>query len=335
MQSRLGILRLAGAAVMLAAAGPASAQDFFKGKTVTVVVGFSPGGGYDQYARTVARYLSAHIPGAPTVIVQNMPGAGSLTAVRYLDANAPKDGTAITAFNPGVITEGLLDPEKIKTRLADYFYLGSVTRDFRACYVHKGGAITGLADLQAGKELILGATGPGTSNYVNGAMLRTLLGFKVRQIMGFPGSNEQRLAIERGELNGDCGSWSSIPDEWIKGNKIIPLVSFSPAKTADMPDIPFARNFIKDEDNKKVFDMIIAAGEVGRPFIVSKQVPADRVEILRKAFADTMKDAGFVAEAKKQDLPVYPISGPEAQEIVERIYKAPADLIAKAKKAIE
>ena len=200
MNSRLGIPGLALAAVVLAITGPAGAQEFYKGKTVTVVVGFSPGGGYDQYARTVARYLGPHIPGAPTVIVQNMPGAGSLTAVRYLNATAPKDGTVITAFNPGVITESVLEPEKYKTKLSDYAYLGSVTRDFRACYAHKGGPVTGLADMQAGKELILGATGPGTSNYVNGAMLRTLLGFKVRQILGFPGSNEQRLAIERGEV---------------------------------------------------------------------------------------------------------------------------------------
>jgi tripartite-type tricarboxylate transporter receptor subunit TctC len=332
MQSRITLAVIAAISALCAA--PASADDFYKGKTVTVVVGFSPGGGYDQYARLFARYVGEHLPGKPNVIVQNMPGAGSLTSVRHLDVNAAKDGTVITAFNPGVITDGALNPEKIKVKLSDYTYLGSITRDFRICYAYKSSPITGLKDLQAGKEFILGATGLGSSNYVNGALLRTLLGFNVKQVMGYPGSNEMRLGIERGELFGDCGSFSSIPEDWIK-DKIIPLVSFSPAKTEDMPDVPYARNFVKDEANKLVFDMVIAAGDVGRPFIVSKLVPADRVEILRKAFDETMSDKNFLAEAKKEALPVYPVDGKAAQKIVDDIYKSPPEIADKARKAIE
>lgn len=312
-----------------------SADEFYKGKQVTMVVGFSAGGGYDQYARVLARYMGEHIPGKPNLIVQNMPGAGSLTSVRYLDATAPKDGTTITAFNPGVITDAVLDPDKVKVKMSEFNYLGSITRDFRACYAWKASGIKGLADMQGGREFIMGATGPGTSNYINGAMMKNLLGFNVKQVLGFPGSNEQRIAVERGELNGDCGSWSSVPEDWIKGDKIVPIVSFSPGRTPDMPVIPFARDLIKDSEKLAVLDMLIAAGEIGRPFIVSKAVPAERVAVLRAAFDKTMTDPGFVEETKKMALPVYPMGGAEAQKIVEKIYTTPADIIAKAKKAVE
>src|SRR5262249_20848990 len=154
-------------------------------------------------------------------IVQNMPGAGSLTAVRHLNAVAAKDGSVITAFNPGVITDSLTNPERIKVKFTDVAWLGSITRDVRVCYAWHTAPIKSWDDLAKGGEFIMGATGTNTSNYVNGAVLRKLFGLNVKQITGFPGSNEMRLGIERGELHGDCGSWSSITPDWIRRNRIV------------------------------------------------------------------------------------------------------------------
>jgi tripartite-type tricarboxylate transporter receptor subunit TctC len=325
-------------ALALCATTPASAQDdtFYAGKTVTLVVGFSPGGGYDIYARTVARFIGNHIPGKPTVIVQNMPGAGSFTSVRYLDGPALKDGTIITAFNPGVITDSLTEPEKFKIKFTEFAWLGSITRDIRVCYAWHTAPIKTWDDLAQGKEFIMGATGVNTSNYVNGAVLRNLFGLKVKQITGFPGSNEMRLATERGELYGDCGSWSSIPADWVKGKKIVPFVAFSPRTNPEIPkDLPFIGTFAKTEEQKQVLDIIIAAGELGRPYIMSRQVPAARVAIMRKAFEATMKDQAFLAEAAKQDLPVDPATATEAEDILKRIYSAPPQYVAKAKEVMK
>ena len=329
---------LMAAAAALGAMTPAAAQDdtFYAGKTVTIIVGFSPGGGYDIYARTLARYIGPHIPGKPTVIVQNMPGAGSLTSVRYLDASAAKDGTIITAFNPGVITDSFTNPERIKVKFTEFGWLGSIMRDVRLCYSWHTSPIKSWDDLVKGGEFIMGATGTNTGNYVNGAVLRNLFGLKVRQITGFPGSNEMRLAIERGELHGDCGSWSSVTPDWIKTKRVIPIVSFTTRRLPDMPaDLPYIGDFAKTEEQKQVLDIVIAAGELGRPYIVSKLVPAARLAMLRAAFDKTMTDAGFLAEAKKQDLPVDPASAQEAEKILTVIYSAPAQYVEKAKEVMK
>jgi tripartite-type tricarboxylate transporter receptor subunit TctC len=319
---------------VIAAGTPAAAQDdgFYAGKTVTLMVGFSPGGGYDIYARTLARFIANYIPGRPTVIVQNMPGAGSFAAVRYLDGPAVKDGTIITAFNPGLITDSLTEPERFNVKFTDFAWLGSITRDVRVCYAWHTSPIKSIQDLLDGREFIIGATGTNTSNYVNGAVLRNLFGFKVRQITGFPGSNEVRLATERGELYGDCGSWSSIPIDWIRSNKIVPFALFTRRSQPEIPkDVPFIGNFAKSDEQSQVLDIVISAGELGRPYILSRQVPPRRVAVLRGAFVATMKDAGFLAEAAKQELPVDPATGEEAEAILKHIYAAPAEYVAKAK----
>ncbi len=240
---------VAAAAIFHLAGGVAIAQspaDFYKGKTINVIVGFSPGGGYDQYARALARHMGNHIPGNPTLVVQNAPGAGSLTAVRRVEGNLPKDGTAIVTFNPALITESITEPEKTNFKFTDVAFIGSVTRDFRVCFMwHATGAKT-WDDAMNRKEVIFGSTARGTGAYVNQAILRNVFGMRARQIMGYPGSAEQRLGIERGELDGDCGSWSSIPEEWIRDKKINAFVSFSPLKTPDMPqDLPFIGDLAK------------------------------------------------------------------------------------------
>jgi tripartite-type tricarboxylate transporter receptor subunit TctC len=314
----------------------AQAQDFYKGKTLTIVVGFSPGGGYDVNARAVSRHISKHIPGNPSIIVQNMPSAGSMTSVRYLDATAPKDGTVVTVFNPGLITQSIVTPEKVNLDFRIIQWVGVVTSDYRVCYGFGPKGVTSWEDMMSRKEFILGATGKGSGNYINGATLRLVFNAPVRQILGFPGSAEQRIAIERGEVDGDCGSYSSIPVEWIRDGKAHPFVRFVDKKPAEIPDSAvFINTFAKTDEQKQLLDVLNGADVVGRPFVMSKQVPADRVAILRKAFNDTMKDPAFVAEMEKSQLPLNPMTGEEAEGVVNKLMNVPTNVIAKAKEIYE
>src|SRR5215212_6878947 len=318
-----------------AAAHPASAQDsFYKGKTVTIVVGYAAGGGYDQYARLMARHLGTHISGNPTVIVQNMPGAASMTSVRYLDATAPKDGTIITTFDPGLILESFGEPSK--PQFSDYQWIGTLLRDIRICYASTASGVKTWDDMMKRKEFLIGNTARGSNAYVNGAILRNVFHAPLRQISGYPGSNEQRLALERGELEGNCGSWTAIPQDWIVNHKINALVRFSPKRPADMPaDVPYVLDLAKSEEEKGVIDILNSPGELGRPFIVARQVPAERVTLLRDAFQATLKDDQFLAEAQKQNLLLDPVSGEEAEKIIAKMYAAPPELVKKVKDALE
>jgi tripartite-type tricarboxylate transporter receptor subunit TctC len=315
----------------------AAAQDpFYKGKTVTLVVGYSAGGGYDQYARLVARHLGHHIPGNPNVIVQNMPGAASMTSVRHLDANAAKDGTVITTFDPGLVLETVASPETYKVRFSDFQWIGTLLRDIRICYASTASGVRTWDDMMKRKEFLIGNTARGSNAYVNGAILRKVFLAPVRQISGYPGSNEQRLALERGELEGNCGSWTAIPQDWIVNHRIDALVRFSPKRPADMPaSVPFVNDLATSQEQKDLLDILNGSGELGRPFIVAKPVPADRVKILRAALEATLKDAGFLADAQKQNLLLDPVSGDEAEKIIATIYAARPELTRKVKEVLE
>jgi tripartite-type tricarboxylate transporter receptor subunit TctC len=324
-------------ALSLTATQRAAAQDpFYKGKTVTIVVGYSAGGGYDQYARLVARHLGRHIPGTPNVIVQNMPGAASMTSVRHLDANAAKDGTVITTFDPGLVLETIAAPEQHKIKFSDYQWIGTLLRDIRICYASTASGVRTWDDMMKRKEFLIGNTARGSNTYVNGAILRKVFFAPVRQISGYPGSNEQRLALERGELDGNCGSWTAIPQDWIVNHKIDALVRFSPKRPADMPaSVPFVNELATSQQQKDLLDVLNGSGELGRPFIVAKQVPADRVKILRAALEAVIKDETFLAEAQKQNLLLDPVSGEEAEKIIATIYAAPPELTRKVKEVLE
>jgi tripartite-type tricarboxylate transporter receptor subunit TctC len=322
----------------LLAATPASAQDadFYKGKTINLIVGFTPGGGYDIYARLLARHLPRHIPGTPTIIVENMPSAGSLTAVRHLDGAALKDGTVMTTFNPGMLIQSLTTPDKIPLKFSDYAWIGSITRDFRVCYAWGATGVKNWDDMMKRKEFILGSTAKGSGNYINGAELRQIFNAPVRQILGFPGSAEQRLAIENGELDGDCGSWNSIPENYIRDNRINTFVRFSEIRYPDIPaNVPWVGEFAKTDEQKTLLAMLGASDEVGRPYVMSKQVPAERVAIMRTAFDETMKDQAFLDEAQKQRLSISPATAAECEAIVNKISQASPDLVAKAKAIYE
>jgi tripartite-type tricarboxylate transporter receptor subunit TctC len=314
-------------------AAPAYAQaDFYKGKTVTITVGFTPAGGYDINARAVARHLGKHIPGNPHVIVQNSPGAGSLTAVRNLDATLPRDGTAVVVFNPGLVTQSIVQPETVKVDFRNVAWLGIVTADFRVCYGFGPDGVKSWNDMMSRKEFILGSTARGAGNYINGATLRLVFNAPVRQILGFPGSAEQRIAIERGELDGDCGSYSSIPLNWINEKKVHPFVRFTEQRADDIPESAvYIGTFAKTDEQRAILTVLNAADEIGRPFIMSRQVPADRLAIMRNAFMATMKDPAFVADMEKLGHPIYPLPGDKAEAIVAKMSSASPEVLAKVR----
>jgi len=314
----------------------AAEDEFYKGKTVTLVVGYSVGGGYDQYARALARHLGSRIPGNPSVLVQNMPGAASLTAVRYLDSNALRDGTVITTFDPGLITESFASPDVFKIRFSDYQWVGTMLRDIRICYAWGATDIKTWDDMMKRKEFLIGTTAKGSNAYVNGAILRKIFNAPVRQIAGYPGSNEQRLALERGELEGNCGSWSAMPQDWVVHDKFNPLVRFSPKRPPDMPpSVPFISDLASSAEQKDLLAVLNASAELGRPFIVAKAVPPQRVSVLRAAFRAALDDPAFRAEAQAQSLPLDPVPGEEAAAIIGKIYSASPELARKVKDVLE
>lgn len=316
------LLGLAGALLFLGA--PAQADDsFYSNNDLVIVVGFSPGGGYDTYARTLAKSLGNHIGGKPDVIVQNMPGASGLKAVRYLDTTAPTDGTIIVAFNPGLITQAQLTPEKVNMDFRKVAWVGSISRDLRVCYTWHTTGVEKWADMLKKQKLNFGVTAPGSSSYINQGILKQVFGVKLHQVSGYPGSAEQRLAIERGELDGDCGSWTSIPDDWIAQNKINPIIRFSPKVALGLPEqVPFALDLAKSDQEKKIIRYLIAPAEIGRPYIASRSVPDERLRILRAAFDATMKDKSFLTDAKRQRLLITPMTSQEIEAEIADIYRA-------------
>jgi tripartite-type tricarboxylate transporter receptor subunit TctC len=330
---RSAALALAG---IIAAAPLAHADDFYKGKTLTIVAGFSPGGGFDLYARALARHIGKHIPGNPNIIVQNQPGAGSLTSVRSLAMVAPKDGTVMTIFNPGLVTQSIVIPDKVKLDFRKFSWIGVVSADYRVCYGFGPTGVKSWDDMMHRKQFVLGSTGKGAGNYINGATLRDVFHAPVKQVLGFPGSAEQRLAIERGELDGDCGSFNSIPVDWVKTGKVHPFVRFVEKKPADIPDSAvYIGTFATNDEQRQLLNVLNAADEIGRPFIMSKEVPAERVAIVRKAFNETMKDSAFIADMDKMQLPITPLTGEEADAVVEKMLTAPPKILAQAKAIYE
>ena len=313
---------------------PLSAQtgDFYRGKTVTIIVGFTAGGGYDLYARAFARHLADHIPDHPTVIVQNMPGASGILAARSLNSTQPKDGTVMLTFDPGLVTQSIVRPETVNVDFRRSAWIGSITPTFRVCYGFGPDGVKSWNDMMHRKEFVLGAVAKGGSDYINGATLREVFGAPVKQVLGFPGSAEEVLAVERGELDGECGSLSSIPAAWLRDGRAHPFVRFNKEKPSEMPDSArYIEDFANSKDQKDLLAVLDADAEIGRAYIMSGDVPADRVATMRAAFDATMKDPAFLADMEKQQFPVHPVTGDDTARIVAKLSAVPPAVIDKAK----
>ncbi len=317
---------------MAVATGPAAAQTFYQGKTLTIVVGYSAGGGYDINARLVSRHIGRHIPGLQNVVVVNMPGAGSLRALEHIERHAPKDGTAIGLFDYTQITNSLLTPGKVPIDFRKFQWIGSVQQDLAVCYVWHTVKATTMAELQRLPKIHMGRVNPGTSSDTQQRILRKLFNVNVHSVAGYAGSAEGFIAVERGELEGGCMTWASLPPHWIADSKIRPIMRVTDGTAPDMPaGVPVAAELLTQDRDRRVLRVLSAAGEVGKPLVAQVTVPEDRVAILRTAFAAMVKDPAFIADAAKLRQPVSPTLGAEATKILDEFYATPADIIAAAR----
>ena len=330
------VLIAAAVATLIAGGGGATASladdaGFLKGKTVSVIVGFSPGGGYDTYARLVARYFDRHIPGKPTIIVKNMPGASSMKAVKYLYTAAAQDGTNITTFNAGLIVQSMTKPKKVDVDFSRLRFLGSASAQTAVCYFWHAAHVRSVADLVKRKTVVIGATSTRAASYLLSALMHSILGANVKHVTGYPGSAEQRVAIERGELDGGCGAWTSIPKDWLKSGKAVPLLRFTKTASKDMPKLPYIVDLAKTAEEKKILKLVLAPFVIGRPFVMGPAVPEARLKVLRTAFQETLDDKSFLREADrmKRDI-IAPMTGAEVETMIRELYATPKGTVKKS-----
>ena len=321
---------LCGLLFMGAQAQAQGVADFYKGKSVDLYIGYSAGGGYDVYARLVARHLGKHIPGNPTVVPRNMEGAGSLRLANWLYTVAAKDGLAIGALARGAAFDPLFGSPGAQFDAAKLNWLGSANNEVSVCAVLTTTGITSVDEMLRRPVLMGGSGGAAdTDQFVN--VINGVLGGKMKLIAGYPGGNEINLAMERGEVEGRCGwSWSSVlstHSEWLRDKKVNILVQLSLTKHADLPNVPLIMDLASTEEDRRIFALVFARNVMGRPFVAPPNVPSERVEALRKAFIETMKDKDLLAEADKTALEVNPVPGEEIQKIVIDAYKTPPAIV--------
>jgi tripartite-type tricarboxylate transporter receptor subunit TctC len=322
------------------AIGRVFAADFYAGKTIELTVGADAGGSYDIYARTLARHMSRYIPGHPTVVVRNMPGAGSGRAAGYIAAIAPKDGTAFAAIMPGAIMDPLLadrgaalfDPTKV-------LYVGTASNDSRVCLTMKPSAARTFDDALV-HTITIGAISTNDSTRDYAFMHKRLSGAKLDVVTGYKGTVEIGLALERGEIEGACGwGWSSIKSQkpdWISDHKINVLVQVGLEPNAELTamNVPPVWRYLKNEQDRQAVELIVSQQVMIRSYIAPPQTPPEQIDILRSAFDATMKDGQFLDEAQTQRLVVEPMPGVKVQELVRKLYATPADIVERARLAI-
>ncbi len=322
--------------LLLSPTFPVHAQtpaQFYKGKNVDFYIGYSVGGAYDLYARTIARHLGRHIPGNPAIVPKNMEGAGSLRLANWLYNVAPKDGTAIATIGRGTGFDPLLGSKGAQFKADQFTWIGSANNEVSVCVAWKNSGFNKLEDVMA-KELIVGGTGQAADTDQFPRILNGVLGTKFKIVTGYPGGNDVTLAMERGEVKGRCGwSWSSVlatHKRWVDDKSINILVQLSLDKHPDLPNVPLAMDFAKTDEQKRIFRLIFARQVMGRPFLAPPGVPKDRADALRAAFDATMKDPEFLADATKAQLEITPVSGADVEKLVRELYQTPKDIAAKA-----
>jgi tripartite-type tricarboxylate transporter receptor subunit TctC len=303
-----------------------SPADFYKGKNLEIVIGYSVGGGYDLYARTIARHIGRFIPGNPTVIPKNMEGAGSLRLANWLYNVAPKDGTVFGTIGRGTGFDPLLGHKGASFDATKFTWVGSANNEVSICVAWHTTGIASVDDLLK-KELTVGGTSSAADTDQFPKIMNGVLGTKMRVITGYPGGNDVGLAMERGEVSGRCGwSWSSVKSTqaaWLRDKKINILVQLALAKHPDLPDVPLVTDLAKNDEQHQVLKLIFARQVMGRPFLAPPGLPADRAAILRKAFMDTLTDKDFLADAEKSQLEINPVPGDEIEKLVKEVYATP------------
>ena len=322
------------AALSLAMASPAAAQAQAQaGKGLEIIVGMPPGGGVDAYARLVQRHLPTHLPSTPAIVVENMPGAGSLRSVLAL-SHAAEDGSVIGTFSSSLILEAIASPDKVQgLDFRNYSFLGNIAEDIRVCYVRTALGVHAIADVgKSDRTVTFAATAPGTSGNIDAAVMRNLFGMKIKQVNGYEGSAAKRLAIENGEVDGDCGGVSEIPKNWLDERKVEILVRMSPTLIPGLDaKIPYGGDVLKDAGDRQIYEFLTAPERLGRVFMVSAKVPAERKASLRAAFDAMLKDPAFLADADKGRMVVLPMSGAEVDKRIAALYATPPALLKRAR----
>lgn len=315
-----------------------SVADFYKGKTVDLVIGLPPGGGYDAYGRLIARHIGDHIPGHPSVVPQNMPGAGGLKAADYLFNAAPKDGTAIGIVSTSALMTPVFDPKEASLFKPEQFsWLGSASQDVAYCAVGPSAHVTRFSQwLKSGKELSFGASGPAAITYQHPMILKNVLGAKLRVISGYGGTSDISLAVERGEVDGICGMFvSSIKthfDPLVKKGVLKLVIQMGPRRDDSFGKVPSVYDFAKTAEQKRMLSLAFDELALGRPFVAPPNIPADRYAALQKAFAATLKDPALLRDAKKMKVDIDYLSGAKAKALLTRFANYPPATLRRARK---
>lgn len=304
-----------------------SAADFYKEHMLEIGVGHGAGGGYDVYTRVMARHLSGHVPGKPAIVVKNMPGAGGLKLANHLAKGAPRDGSMFGLFDRGGVIEPLLGNKAARFDARELTPIGSIGKHVATCAAwHKAKVLT--IDAAMKQQLLVGGTGPSaTTTYP--AILNAVAGTRFKIISGYKGSQEIMGAMEKGEVEGVCLSWSTLkaarPD-WVREKKLVPLVQIAFKPHPELSSVPLIDRVVKNDDARKMLRFFFAPNEFGRPYFAPPKIPTDRTVALRRAFDATMQDKGFLADAEKAKMEVDPMTGEDMAALVKELYETPKAL---------
>lgn len=315
---------------------PALAENsarFYAGKTIQLVIGYPPAGSNDVYARTLGRYLGKHIPGHPSIVPQNMPGGGSYLALAYLYNVAPKDGTVIGIGAPTAPLDEKLGSPGVRFKAAQFNWIGRIDSLINIVFMWHTSPVKTFADAQR-VESTLAATGAGSTVAIYPTVTNNVLGTKFKLIMGYKGSAEAQLAVERGEAEGHSTAWTAVkvahPD-WLPEHKINILVQYALKPHPELPDVPVIVDLARNDEQRAILRTVMNATEVGTSFMTTPGVPTERVAMLRRAFDETMRDPDFLAETARQKLTVNPLNGADLQRVVAEVSNVPPGLVEKVR----
>lgn len=326
--------------VFWTAASHSATEAIYAGKTIRIVVGFTPGGGFDIYSRTIGRHLGKHIQGNPNIIVENMPGAGSRVAANHLYKVARPDGLTIGHFIGSLLMDQVIGRRGIEYDAEKFEYVGAPAKDNPVCALTKASGITTVERWLASKEPVkLGGSAPGntTDDYPN--ILRAAIGLPVHLVSGYKGTADIRLAADSGEVAGGCWTWDSMKATWtgaiVAGNVVV-VLQMLPTPDPGLPKVPLAINYAKTELARQLIEVgIHDLNLIVRPYVLPPATPKDRVQILRKAFMDTLKDPEFLGDAKKSRLDINAVGGEEIERTVAKLFKVPPPLLARLREILD
>ena len=321
---------------------PATAQDlvasFYRGKTITIGVGFTAGGGYDLHARTLARHMHRHIPGNPNIVVKNVPGAAGLILANHLYNTAAKDGTELATFDRAIPLEPLVAPDRARFDSLKLNWIGSTDNDVSTCFSWHSSPVKTFDDVRK-RELIVGGTGTGGNAHFYPKVLNAVLHTKFKIVPGYPGSAEVLLAMERGETEGFCSmgfvTLEYTRPDWVRDRKVNQLVQLGVTKNKNHLDVPLALDLAKTEADKQAIEFVVSPNLFARPFTAPPGVPVERVAALRRAFNATLEDPEYIAEAKQRKMQVLLVMGEEIDAVLKRIYSMPRSVMDRVSAALK